>query len=148
MAVHIPPESAEAKERCKWEAQFTPFGAPGRPYVFRAYPMYLFKAGRIDGVTPGIVEERIADDEQAAANLKSRGFCEDPEAALAAFHASDLEIAKLAAERHYTERRMTAHAQAEGAAADAASGSHVPSVPETPIKKRGRPVKPVVGKES
>ncbi len=136
MSVRYPPESEYAKEVVKWEAQYTDCGPGKRPYVKRDFPMTLHKAGRRDAVTPDILEILQVGDEAAMTRARAQGFYPTPLEALDAFEALDLEIAKLAAERHAIERRMSAQAQAEAAKADEADGSHVPSVPETPVSPR------------
>lgn len=136
MAVEYPRESEYAKESVKWEAQHTVCGPGLRPYVKRLFPMTVHKAGRRDGVTPDILETKLVENEAGATRAQHDGFYPTPLEALEAFHAQDLEIAKLAAERHENERRMSAQAQAEGRAADDAEGSHVASVPTTPIKPK------------
>lgn len=135
MAITYPQDSEFAKEAVKWEATHTVFGPPGRPYVKHEYPMMLHKAGRRDGVSMDILETCIVPDEGGRERERHRGFYATPKEALEAFAALDLEIARAAAERAFTERRMGPKAQAEAAVADAAVGTHVPSVPETPIKK-------------
>lgn len=139
MPVRWAPESEYAKERVKWEAYPTELGAPGRPFTYRAYPMMLHLAGRLDGVTPDIIDSQIATTDQEKANLLSRGFCESPADALAGFHATELEHAKLAAERNYDVRnKLSPKAGAEVAAAEAAHDGHLPSMPQAPLKRRGR----------
>lgn len=136
MGVQYPKDSEYAKEVVKWEAESTDFGKPGRPYVRRDFPMTVHKAGRREGVTPAIVETKQVGDEAEQTREQHEGFYTTPLEALEAFHRQDLEIAKLAAERHENERRMSRQAQAEGHAADEADGAHVASVPTTPIKPK------------
>lgn len=138
MPVLYAPETPFAKERVKWEAQHSECGPPGRPYVRRDYPMMLHKAGRIASGSPDIVETAIAESEVQARNLKSRGFRETPLEALDLLHAEDARIAELAAERAFHETRMSEKAQAEAAAVDAATGDHVPVIPETPMPAKAR----------
>lgn len=142
MPVRWAPESEYSKERVKWEAYPTELGPPGRPFQFYPYPMMLHKGGRRDGMTPDIVDSQIATTDLERANLLSRGFCESPVDALAAFHAEELEHAKLAAERNWdVKNRLSAKAGAEVAAAEAGHAGHLPTMPHTPLKKRGRPAK-------
>lgn len=142
MPVRWAPESEYAKERVKWEAFPTELGQGGRPYRFQPYPMMLHKAGRRDGVTPEIVDSQIATTELEKANLLSRGFCESPADALDQFHATELEHAKLAAERSYDVRhKLSPKAGAEVAAAEAEHEGHMPTMPHTPIRRRGRAAK-------
>lgn len=136
MGVQYPKDSEYAKEVVKWEAQHTDFGPPGRPYLRRDFPMTVHKAGRREGVTLAIVETKHVGDEAEQTRAQHDGFYPTPLEALEAFHAQGLELAKLAAERHENERRMSELAQAEAKAADEASGDHVASVPTTPIKPK------------
>lgn len=136
MSLLYAPESPYAQERSQWEAQYSECGPPRRPYVKYEYPMMLHKAGRIASGSPDIVETHIAESEVQALNLKSRGFRETPTEALELLHADDFTVAELAAERNFHERRMSAQAQAEAAAVDASTGSHVASIPETPIQPK------------
>jgi hypothetical protein len=131
----------------KWESTHTECGPGLRPYTFQKYPIWMSKAGRVKGV-PGIVEERAAADEVEEANLLSRGFRAGQDVALAYLHASDQDVAVLAAERAFHDRRMSAKAQAEAAAIDERTSSHLAAIPEQPRKPRGRPVKKKTAKPS
>lgn len=132
-------DSEYAKERVKWEAQHTELGPPGRPFVYHEYPKRLYRAGRNGSGVPQIVEALTAESPEAERNLLSRGFHAGQDVALEALHASDREIATLSAERAYTDRRMSAQAQAEAAAADDATAHHVPSIPERHRPPRRKP---------
>src|SRR5437773_7615143 len=117
MILHSP-DSEEAKERVKWEALPTAFGPGLRPYVYREFPKWLHKAGRTPDGRPTIIDAQLAESDVQEANLLSRGFREGQEAALALLHETDREVARLAANRAYTDRSMSPQAQAEAAAAD------------------------------
>jgi len=147
MPVLHAPESQYAKEMRKWEAHHTQYGPPGRPFVHREFPKMLYLAGRNDKGKIVLIDRQVARDEDEERNLKSRGFVFGPDKAIAACEAAEVEIAKLAAERNFLERRMSEKAQAEAARVnDAAGARHVPVVPETPIpthRKRGRKPKAV-----
>lgn len=135
----ISPDGDEAKERVKWEAHPTAFGPPGRPYVYQAYPKMLYRAGRNPSGVPTIIDSYVVESETQEANLKSRGYCEGQDAALAYLHAADQEAAVLAANRAYSDRSMSPQAQAEAAAIDSRSSSHLPVIPEQPRKPRRKP---------
>lgn len=124
------PESTYAKERRKWEAQHSELGPGEKPWVFREYPTWMYRAN-----SPTTIEaSEIADDEQQAALLKGRGFMPTPLAALAAHEQQALEYAKLAAEReHEIKYKLSEKATAEVRAAEAEYSGHMPSVPVTPI---------------
>jgi hypothetical protein len=137
-----PPESAYVKETEKWEGHKhgmmgTP---PARPYVYRRYPLTLYRAADADG-GPIISETLVADSDTQEAAILSRGFAETPLLAFERLRAQNLEIAKLAAERNFELRRMSPQAQAEVAAFEAQTDGHQPEKPRVPIRKRGRPVK-------
>lgn len=148
MPVVHAPETEYAKEMRRHEAAYTQYGPPGRPYVPREYPWRLYKATRQkDGART--FEAQTANDEHERRNLESRGFVVGgQEAALAALEAIEFNHAELAANLNFQARRMTAgnpHAAEEIAAAQEAHGAkHLPMVPETPIRPRGRPKKTTV----
>jgi hypothetical protein len=58
--------------------------------------------------------------------------------------AQQLEFARLAANRAHTERWMSDKARAEAREIDESTIEHLPVIPETPIKKRGRPAKSAI----
>jgi hypothetical protein len=136
MAILNSPETEEAKERVKWEAQSTAFGPGQRPYEYREYPKMLSKAGRNASGVPIIVDTTEVQSETQEANLRSRGYHPGQETALAALHAADQEAAILAANRAYSDRRMSPQAQAEADAIDRQTAAHLPVIPERPIKRR------------
>lgn len=136
MPVLWSPESAYSQELAKWEARPTAYvPEPGRPFVFREYPKMLVKASRATG-GPKITDTITAANPSEEATLLSRGWSLTQEAAIEAIHAQDRDIAQAAAERAFSDRRMSERAQAEARAADDATPAHVPVVPETPIRKR------------
>ena len=113
-------------------------GRMGMP--FQPYPKMLYRAERADG-GPKISGQLIVHSAQEEAAEVARGWCDGQEVAIAAIKAQDKEWATLAAERAYHERSMSDRARAEAAAVEEASSVHVPVIPETPIKRRGRPKK-------
>jgi hypothetical protein len=138
MAVLYAPDSAYAQERVKHEAQYTPMGPGLRPYVKRDYPMMLHKAGRPENGMGAdeIRESCVVDSERERARQEHEGFRATPLEALEAFAAQQFEIAELAAERNFHERRMSPKAQAEAEAANEAAGGHLAAVPVTPIRRQ------------
>ena len=143
MAVIWTPESAHGKELRKWE-----YGPPSAGYrglkddLVTVWPRMLYKAGRSDGGPVVIVGREIARTPDELARLTDQGFVDGgQQVAIDAFHARDLEIAKLAANRHHAERGMSDPARREIAAHEAESDDHLPEIPATPIRKRGRPAK-------
>jgi len=139
MGLAYTPESAYAQELVKHEALHTRFGPPGRPYTHQDYPMRLSLAGRTSSGVPTIVHAVTVADEHERRNFESRGYRAGQDVALALLHATDLEIAELAANRAFHDRRMSPQAQREAAAADDATSAHLPSIPETPKPPRRRP---------
>jgi hypothetical protein len=142
MAILIDPDSAEAKERVKWEAQYTQYGPGARPYIKRDYPMLLHKAGRPPGGLGAaeIVEMQEVGSEGEAAVYRSRGFRPTPLEAIEHWEAEQTEFATLAAERNWQVQhgRHSEKAQQEIARHEAAAVDHLPSVPVTPIKPHSR----------
>lgn len=139
MPVIHAPETAYAQEMRKWEAQYTQYGPPGRPYVYAEFPKLLYKGTRQSDGTRTLEHVKVhTDDEQR--NMQSRGFCLTQELALDALDREHTEHGILAAELNFEARRMSAKAAAEIDAAQQAHGArHLPTMPEG--KKRGRPKK-------
>lgn len=137
--VQHPPSSHYAKERIKWEANFTRFGAPQRPYVKRIFPMMIYLGGRPEGGfgADTVIAYETVESERQFDEWRGRGYRETPNEAIEAYAAQELEYAKLNANLEHQKR----HGLSEGAAAevtaaqDAVTG-HLPMVPETPIVRR------------
>lgn len=133
------PSSAYAKERVKWEANYSPLGAPQRPYVKRAYPMMIFLGGRPSGGLGAdtVVAEQTIESEREFESWRQRGYRESPQEAIEAYQAQELEFARLAAEQNWdVKHRLSEKAAAEVEAAQEATAGHLPMVPETPIVRR------------
>ena len=102
----------------------------------------FYKMKRSDTNGDFLVEHyQEAADEAQARNLLSRGYARGRVAAEQAVMDAEQAAAKAAANRAFHERRMSEAARAEAQAADEATGKHLGEIPETPIRKRGRPVK-------
>lgn len=147
MGVMYPPETEYAKERVRWEAQNSEMGKAGRPYVFKPFPAAMYKAGRPEnGLGKHIITEtREAQDENDVTSWRHEGFRETPLEAIACLDALQLECATLAAELAFEQKnRLSANAASEvdqARAQHVGVSRHMPMVPTTPIKKRGRPTK-------
>ena len=145
MSVLYPPETEYAKERVKWEAQNSELGPGKRPYVYREWPSRIYLAGRpANGLGPHcIVEELEVGSEVEFEPYRQRGFRQKPLEAIEYLTKQQDEFSRLAAElNHEQKNKLSEKASAE---VDAARTQHVgtishhmPMVPETPIKKRGR----------
>lgn len=148
MSVLHVPETREAAERRKWEASpFTPWGAGERPYVYRDYPLMMHKAGRpVDAegnpkLGAIVIRETVTvDTEDQERRRNQDGFHRNPAEAVLMFEKTFTEHAKLAAELNHEQINKLGHlASAELDAARAAHADyHMPAVPTTPIRKRGR----------
>jgi hypothetical protein len=148
-SIVIPQNTPYAEEMRKYEAQQTEFGPGKRPYVYREFPKRLYKAVRSD--KGGVVFEGFTvHDETEVVNMRSRGYWPTQGEALTALEREHTEHGKLAAERNFeiAYGRISEKAAAEVRAAEAEHGAkHLPMVPETPIKRRGRPAKVAVAAE-
>jgi hypothetical protein len=133
------PDSEYAKERRRWESTHSEFGPPGRPAVGTEFPLMIYRAKRSPNGGPPIIEHHIVDDEQQERNMRSRGFVRGPDNAIKELEASEQGVAIAAAERAAADRKMSAKAQAEAVAVDETTISHLGSIPETPIHKKGWP---------
>lgn len=144
MPVEFGKESHYAKESRKWEATHTQFGAPERPYVFQEYPKRMYRFAYAVGQGIHQADAQTANDDLQERNLLSRGFHFGPEAAYRAIEQEQTEHGRLAAEREWEIQhgRVSEKAATEVRQAEQEHGArHLPMVPETPIKKRGRPAK-------
>ncbi len=139
------PASPYSREMAKWEMDYSPYGPPGRPRAqqpSQTWPALYYKVRRSDTNGSFIVEHYAeAKDEAEGRNFESRGYARGRAAAEAAVVALEQRNAVGAAERAFDDRRMSDGAKAEASLADAATSKHLPEVPVTPIRKRGRPVK-------
>jgi hypothetical protein len=157
-------DSEYSKEMRRWE-QF-PRHAPsgellpaGNPYVFRPYPMMLYKAferpnGKVECMTTppnprnfldmreferaerdadAFTREcqREATSEAERARLEAQGWRASPTEAIAHFESLQADIAQAAAEAAYRAQGLTAKAKAELAAADDRAERHVVDVKGT-----------------
>lgn len=142
--IDLPQSTEYAKEMRKWESQPTKFGPPGRPYTFQEYPKRMYKAASVPGKGIEVTDAHTVQDADDERNLLSRGFARTIADAFREAEAQHTEHGKLAAERNWeiAHGRISEQAAEEVRAAEAEFGArHLPMVPETPIKKRGRPKK-------
>lgn len=135
MPVVYTKDSAYATEARKWEATHTEYGAPERPYVYREYPKRLYKALAMQGEFESIE----VTDENEERNYQSRGFRSGQDHALEALETQQTVVATAAANRAFHEQRMSEKARAEAQAYDDSTPHHVPSIPETPIRRKPGP---------
>lgn len=140
-SISLPQATEYAKEMAKWEAQDSQWGKAGRPYVFQEFPKRMYRAAHVAGKGAEVVEAHTVNTVDEERNLQSRGFYFGQAAAFEAVRQTQTEFGKLAAEREHEIQhgRLSERATNEVRAAEAAHGStHMPMVPETPIKRRGR----------
>lgn len=172
----LSPSSDEAKELAKFEQWPTPWAPkPGNPYKYRPFPKMVYRAAKWMGkiachavVGPGwefksaeerrIKEasaedftkscQRIVENEEQLQKAYEEGYRGDPLEAENFLQAREKAISTGAAERHYSDERMSEKAQREAAAADAETAEHLPAIPEKPLspkkyklvmRRRGRP---------
>lgn len=139
-------DDSYVKEMAKWEmrpvnvngtyVEPLPVALGGRGGADRTeFPKMVYRAEAADG-GPRIAGFQIARDESHERQLLAQGYAVTQEAAIAAVHAQHLEFAKLAANRAHNDKWMGDKAKAEASAADEATMQHLPSIPETPIRRR------------
>lgn len=109
-------------------------------YPFQMYPKMLYRAELADGGAR-ICETKIIHDESQERMALGGGWSDGQQEAIDQVAAQQLEFAKLAANRAHNDRWMSQAAKTEAAEIDEQTMQHLPAIPETPIKKRGRPVK-------
>ena len=120
-----------AKEMARWN----------RPYIHQEYPKALYMgtttAGRVELIQPPRTVRTEGEEQEALA----AGWCPNPQHALDAETKRQEAIGTAAAERAYTDRRMSERAQREAEAADQAAGAkHLGEIKARPTRPRGRPV--------
>lgn len=148
-------ESALGKELLKWERKpdWTPeknqlprmlYRAQHRPDGRRSVGEVL---DSVCGGYPGAAEQWsrrcqiTVNTEAELSRAYEQGWKDHPKDALEALEAKDNTESNLTAERHYKDARMSEMAQREAAAADHTTLRQLPSIPETPLRPRGRPRK-------
>lgn len=84
--------------------------------------------------------QRIVNSQEEYERVRANGEgWRDNEKEAAAYREQlDTEISDAAAERILKDRKMSPKAQAEAAAADAATFEHVPEITRAPVRKRGK----------
>lgn len=151
MGIQRAQEDSWTKEMARWEqrdvmvggtfVQAIPFENGGRKDAPHAeYPKMLYRGESADG-GPRIAGCKIVSDDSQERMACGQGWSVTQEAAIAAVAAQQLEFAKLAANRAYNDKWMSDGAKEEARRVDESTMNHLPTIPETPIKKRGRPVK-------
>lgn len=139
MGVAINQDTEYAKMMAQHEANHSPFGPPGRPYVYYPLPTMMYKAGRVNDGPVGIIDSETAHSEPERAGLERRGFVAGGQAAaIEAFYKEQQEMSVLAANREHADKNMGEKAKAEADAFVGGSSEHVAEVPAVPIKPRSK----------
>jgi hypothetical protein len=130
------PESAYAQEAAKWEMfpnQYSP--TPGRPFVQQDYPKMLHMGGHDVNGRRAITHHVVVGSPREEQEQIARGYFVRQEDAIARVEQQDLEIATAAAEENFRVQRMGELARREATAVIDAAGEHLPTMPETPIRR-------------
>jgi hypothetical protein len=156
------PASAYAQELATWETQPLEDGsvtqgminaarASGRHHgVFehQEFPKMLYQFEQTKtGIKPVLF---VVNSDHEQRNMESRGWHVRQEDAMDAFEKAATELARVAANRAYNDRRMTPRAQEEADRIDSSAARHLGEIPAKPIVKRRpytRKPKPPVGVE-
>lgn len=129
--VEINAGSEYGKELRKWEANFTVYGPPLRPYVYREYPHMMYRPKRSAKNGEVTFDSQIAEHEQQREELERQGYYFGGQGeAMKGLERQEFEYAELAANRHALERTMSDKAQGEAAAIDDTTIKHLPVIPE------------------
>jgi len=109
-----------------------------KPYVHQEFPKRLYMGTTTAGGRVTLIEPpREVTSEREEAEARAAGWDPHPQRALDAETARQEAIGTAAAERAYTDQRMSGRAQAEAAAADQAAGArHLGAIPERPRRPR------------
>ena len=148
MAVLTNWDSAEGKERWKWEHTTAethpsdPFLKGVRPETPQPYPAMLYKVVQRN---PLKCESVVVLSETEQRNMESRGWIAGGQGrAVEEYDRAQQAVAVAAANRAYHDQRMSPQAQAEAEAVDLTTIKHLGEIPAQPVKRRGRPRKGVV----
>ncbi len=144
MSVFQSPDSAEGKERARWDRPRNQIvdGIAGMKNVgFEEYPKSIYRAGRPSHGNVDITGIKTVHSREQEDVAIGQGWSRSIEAAIDRVHATDRELAQAAAERAYTERTMSPAAQKEAATFEAETVQHVAEIPEK--RRPGRPKKTV-----
>lgn len=142
MSVLYTPESTTAQLLWPWdhtEAETNPInGQRGlRKVGFQEYPAAMY---RVANRNPLRFDYEEAADAVGRENCERRGFSYGGQGvAVEDYDKQQTEFAELAANRAFTDRKMSPRAQAEAAAVDEETSKHLPVIPELP--KPPRPAK-------
>jgi hypothetical protein len=143
------PASAYAQELAKWETRPLEDGSVTQSMISAAraaglhhgsfehheFPKMLYQATQTPNgikMTGEIVVESMVQQR----NMESRGYRASQDDALALVETQNTEMAQAAAERAFTDRRMTPKAQAEAERIESSTARHLGEIPAAPIKKR------------
>lgn len=140
-AISISPQSDYAKEVVKWEAHHTQYGPPGRPYVYAEYPAMMYRATRDHATGKVSYESQTVGDTTERERAERVGFVFGGQGkAFEKLEAQEFEIAELAANRAFNDRKLSPEAQAEAERIDQSTGRHLAEIPAERIApRRGRP---------
>ena len=114
MAVVRTGETEYEQELTKWE----------KPYRFEPFPKMVYR-GVLKANGKHEFETRIVGSERELGAAKTDGWVDSPDQAVAGVEMQEASIAQAAAENAYKAKRMSAKAQKELAAIEAATHRHV-----------------------
>ncbi len=101
------------------------------PYEYKPYPKALYRQTQ-PGQAPELREVKTEREHQQLGS----GWYESPADAKAAFEGLEADIAKAAAERSYSDTRMSAKAQAEALERDRSTDEMQPDLGEQPKRRK------------
>lgn len=118
---------------------------PGqRPFVQRDWPSWIYKGGRPEsGLGPHTIVDSLIIEQHEYESYRARGYRRNPKEAVELVDQQQEEFARLAAEINFEQKnKLSEKASAEVDAARAVHSNdvsgHMPMVPVTPIKPRGK----------
>src|SRR4029079_3299498 len=104
-------------------------------FEFQEFPKAMYFAVQTpQGIK--ITEQRRVESSVEQRNMESRGWSTTQEGAIAAVEGQNQAAAVAAAERAYTDRRMSTKAQAEAEQIDLSTARHLGEIPAAPIKPK------------
>lgn len=104
---------------------------------WEGYPTTLYRAMKVQGkvlcVDPRVIHQtsKVVRSSDEYYKAVGQGWCDHPDKALEQFEREEENIGNLAAERAYTDLRMSEPAQREAESYEKTVSTHVPVIPES-----------------
>lgn len=103
--------------------------------LFRALKLRTGKVVCVDASVIGETTKVVRNSDEYY-KAKGQGWCDSPEDALELFESEEQAVGNAAAERAYADQFMSEPAQREADAYERTVTSHVPEIPDVPLRRK------------